>query len=377
MSGRHPASEGPDAMADTARPRFAVTRAAGGTDVAPRLLAHLRAHLDAPSLDYAEAPAPILGGFDTWIYRFSLNGGDPRWTGPLIARVFRAEADSDRARYETLVQNAIAALGYPAPEVLLAEEDAAALGSPFMIMRRIPGTLMFERLLSVRAPWVARLLGHAHARLHDLDAGAFQSMIGGARNPRGVGTFDPLLELAAETVARSGLDGLAPALAWLRDHRPAAGEDDVVCHGDFHPLNVLIEGNDCTGVLDWGWAGVGPAAFDVGATIALIGHGPIDVPRPLRPLVRGARSLITRWYVAGYRAARPLDMEQVRYFEVVRLLQFLCEAGEHIEAIAAGATPPFDSPFVPPEVRGGVIRRLRAFTGVPVSLPDARSAPKR
>ena len=96
-----------------------------------------------------------------------------------------------------------------------------------------------------------------------------------------------------------------------------------------------------------------------------------------RPLVRGARSLITRWYVAGYRAARPLDMEQVRYFEVVRLLQFLCEAGEHIEAIAAGATPPFDSPFVPPEVRGGVIRRLRALTDVPVSLPDARSAPKR
>ena len=167
-----------------ATPRFALTRSRGRADVTAPLLDYLRQRLDAPGLTFAEPPTPVLGGFDTSIYAFVLNNAGARYAGGLIARVFRTPAEAERARYEAVIQNAVASLGYPAPEVLIVEPKPDVLGAPFIIMRRMPGRVMLDALLGVHMGNMATLLGQEHARLHGLDAEEFRRLLAGALEPQ-------------------------------------------------------------------------------------------------------------------------------------------------------------------------------------------------
>jgi len=59
--------------------------------------------------------------------------------GPLILRLGGADADPQRVRLETVVQNTLAGMGYPAPQVMMTESNPDILGGPFMVMQRVPG----------------------------------------------------------------------------------------------------------------------------------------------------------------------------------------------------------------------------------------------
>jgi len=357
-------------VTERSAPRFAVTRSRDSADIAAPLLAYLRQRVDAPALVFAEPPSPILGGFDTSIYAFALGNADGPYSGALIARVFRTPAEAERARYEAAIQNAVASLGYPAPEVLLVEPQSDILGAPFVIMRRMPGRAMLDSLLGLHMGSMATLLGQEHARLHALDAEAFRHLLGDAVDPRRLASIDNVHARYEEGVAAASLEGLRPALRWLREHRPAPAALNAICHGDFHPLNVLVTGREVTGVVDWGWVAIAPPALDVGATVALLTHGPVDLPRPALPLVRVVRGWIVRRYLRAYMSARPLDLEEVRYFEALRLFDFACEAGEQMQAAAGVIESDMQSPFFAPHVRDGVVKRLRRLTHTEVALPS-------
>jgi len=366
-------------MANDSPPRLAVVRERPAADVAAPLRDVLRGRLADPALDFAEPPSPILGGFDTAIFAFRLAAGDPTWCAPLILRLFANAGDAERAAYEAAVQSAVASLGYPAPAVLLAERDAASLGAPFIIMRRLEGRPMLDLLLGTAMRRMARLLGEQHAALHDLDPAQLLRATAGTADPRRLGGVEQFLAWFEEAVVTARLDGLRPALDWLAARRPPPPSRASICHGDFHPLNLLVSGGEVTGVVDWAWAGVGPAEFDVGATIALIMHGPVAVPAPLLPVVRVARRWIVGQYLAAYRARRPLDDVALRYFEALRLCGFVTEAAEQMQAEASGPVLHADmqSPFYPRHIREGALRRLRAITGVDARLPSSGGQGRR
>src|SRR5262249_56734179 len=88
--------------------------------VAEQLLRHLRGRLGTSSLDYAESPARILGGFDTFIYGFSLRGAPARLSGRLILRLYRPDTDPRQACVESTLQHMLATAAYTYPRVLLA-----------------------------------------------------------------------------------------------------------------------------------------------------------------------------------------------------------------------------------------------------------------
>jgi aminoglycoside phosphotransferase (APT) family kinase protein len=356
-------------VSERTKPRFAVTPARHRADIAAPLLAYLRERLGAEALSFAEPATPILGGFDTSIYAFSLADAAGPFSGSLIARVFRTPAEAERARYEAAIQNAVASLGYPAPEILIVESRSDVLGSPFIVMRRMPGRVMLDALLGIRMRRMAALLGREHARLHSLDADTFRRNLRETIEPSRRTALDEIHARYEDGSAAVSLAGLRPALRWLDEHRPTANVASVICHGDFHPLNVLVTGSEVTGVLDWGWVAIGRPALDVGATVALLTHGPVNLPRPLLPLVRVVRRWIVRRYLEAYAAIRPIDLEEVRYFEAFRLFDFACEAGEQMLAEAGMIDSNMQSPFSAPHVRDGVVRRLRQLTGTPVSLP--------
>jgi phosphotransferase family enzyme len=65
---------------------------------------------------------------------------------------------------------------------------------------------------------------------------------------------------------------------------PAHDPAEVICHNDFAPYNVLFEGSEPTGVIDFDVASPGPRAWDMGYTayrfVPLTAPGNPDVAHP-------------------------------------------------------------------------------------------------
>jgi hypothetical protein len=84
-------------------------------EVAQRLRYHLAHVFGCPDAVYIAGPARIQGGFDAAIFGFTLDRVPPSLAEPLILRLSRADADPGRVKLETVVQNTLAEMGFPAP----------------------------------------------------------------------------------------------------------------------------------------------------------------------------------------------------------------------------------------------------------------------
>jgi len=105
-------------------------------DLARRFLDHLRAELGEPGLEYAEPPMAISGGYDAQVFSFRLNTIHEGWARPLILRLLGVQHDPRRAVLESVIQNTVATLGYPAPRAIAATADTTVLGGAFLVMAR-------------------------------------------------------------------------------------------------------------------------------------------------------------------------------------------------------------------------------------------------
>ena len=343
-------------------------------DVAEELLHNLRGRLGNDSVDYSEAPERIHGGFDTFIYGFSLRGAPSRFSGRLILRLYRPDTDPRQACFESTIQNVLAAAGYPSPPVLLIGRAGDGLGLPFVVMPRVPGRLMLDTLWGPTAIRMSTTLARAQTALHAIDPEPVRRALGRAGWTEGALAVDRELRDIEREVQRARLDGLAPGVRWAADNRPRSPGATVVCHGDLHPLNVLVDGGRISGVIDWSERRLrlGDPAYDVGATVAILSHGPVNAPELLAgPIMLGRRCFVAA-YLRAYGRERPIDRDRVRYYEALRCLLFLIEAGVMRQA-AAGVIPPIfkRSAFGDARTARGVTRRFLAITGKELRIPGA------
>lgn len=349
-------------------------------EIARRLLQHLARGFDCPDAVYSEGPSRIQGGFDTAIFGFTLDRVPPQLQGPLVLRLSRAIADPARVKLETVVQNTIAGMGYAAPRVLVTETEPGVLGGPFMIMQRVPGKTLAHAIEGFGAsralPERARLLLRLPAvlngiieqwvemqfRLHRLPAEALLEAVTAVGIDAALVTFEGQLARLQATAERFALAGLQPGLAWLGDHRPVPGQMSI-CHGDFHPLNILAEDGKPTGVIDWPNVVIADPAMDVGSAIANISTVPTGLPWPLRVAARVAIGAALRRYEGAYRARRPLNARAVRYYQVYRAVAQLVPVGA---ARAAGR--PGSGAFHSEAGVANLIALIRRLSGVSVRL---------
>lgn len=339
-------------------------------DVARALLPYLREASRASDLAFAARPARMLGGFDTLVYAFELRDALAPLTGGLVLRVYRDARGPERAQREACVQNAVAALGYPTPRVLLTCLDRTVLGGAFLVMQRLPGRVMLDSFFGPRIVRMPALLAALQVRLHALDPQALRRQLEAAEcSGEGMSVTSDLVSMQSR-IAAARLTGLEPGAQWLLAHRPPPAASPAICHGDFHPLNVLLDGRAVSGVLDWAWSKIDDPAWDVGATVALITQGPLALPGILRGPVIAVRRWLVNRYLRAYAALRPIDLAAVRYYEALRCLAMLIEAGEHRQA-QRGVVPPIAKPtaFVDDSVISGLNARFRAISGVAIFAP--------
>ena len=329
-----------------------------------RLIEHLRAALGA-KVAFAAPPAPLSGGFDTTILAFDLKGAAPDYGGGLVLRLMPRAGDTERVRREAAIHAALVAQGYPAPRVLLAVTDAAPLGRPFLVLQRLAGANMWLNAFGPggrarRILGFSRTLASAQARLHRLDpSGLATSLEDAGVDPAELSVEGELRRLVARIEA-ADLKGLGPGAAWLADNRPAPAAEAVICHGDFHPLNLVMDGMTLSGVVDWSQTILAEPAYDIAATKVLLQFGPIDAPPRARALLDAVRSLPIRRYVRFYRAERPFEVRNLTYFEGLRVMSALVFAGE---------TPPGQAnPWRKPHALAALCRRFARISGIVVRL---------
>jgi aminoglycoside phosphotransferase (APT) family kinase protein len=247
--------------------------------------------------------------------------------------------DSGIAAKEIAIQEEVAVQGYPTPAVHLAGGPGDGLGQAFMIMDLAPGDPMLTGLSGIAAiavlPRLARqlpeVLADSLTRLHRLDPTPVRDRL--ASSGTSVLGMTQVVTSLGESAGLLGREDLADAASWLATHRPPH-KQEVICHGDLHPFNVLVDSDGSITVLDWSAALLAPATYDVAFTGLILAEPPVAVPRPLRPAVRVAGRFLARRFRRNYRriSDTELDDRELSWHEGVVCLRALAEVAGWIAA---------------------------------------------
>lgn len=235
--------------------------------------------------------APLVGrGYTADVYAW----GDGR-----VLKLFHPGPDRDRAEREFRVTRAVRAAGLPAPAVLGMVEVGGRCG---IVCERIAGPSLVDHVQA--RPWAmfaaVRQLAELHARVHRCAAPADLP----SQRDRIAARIDaaPGLPAAERDAARRRLAAL-----------PDGG---VLCHGDFHPGNVLLAPGGPV-VIDWGSAARGHPLGDVAFTVRLLRTArlPPWVPRPMHLLLGCTRPLLLRAYLGWYLRSAPGTRREIEAWQ--------------------------------------------------------------
>jgi aminoglycoside phosphotransferase (APT) family kinase protein len=113
-----------------------------------------------------------------------------------------------------------------------------------------------------------------------------------------------------------------PIVDWLHKRIESVPCEKLsLIHGDFHPMNVMIDGNQNPFVIDWGAAKIGDFRMDLAWTLLL---------------TRAFSSKENRdSYLDGYQRAVGHNIEELDYFEVLAILRRLFDVSV---SLGEGAT---------------------------------------
>jgi aminoglycoside phosphotransferase (APT) family kinase protein len=213
------------------------------------------------------------------------------------------------------------------------------MGLPWLLQERCPGVSALDAVSA--APWtaprVARDLGALQARLHALPLDGCPLSTGGPLSER------YLAEDLDRRRRRVTADDPTAGLEWLHATSARFGDRErVICHGDFHPLNVLVDRSVHPGrysVIDWTDAAVGDPHFDVARSLAIYWVAGIGAPTPAQRRMLGiAAPVLARLHRTAYQSAsgRRLDDRLLAWWEAVHLYRGWLQLMEVAEGAVVG-----------------------------------------
>lgn len=204
------------------------------------------------------------------------------------------------ARYEFDIARAVTANGVPAPQAF----DLITVNErPGIVYARVDGEPVAQRLS--RQPWqvaaMGRLMANVHAAIHRTSAEGLPSQ------------HERLAHKIEQVPALSDAEKqhVVGQLNALPDARQ-------VCHGDFHPENVLLTAHGPQ-VIDWVDATLGHPHADVARTSLLLrtGSSTAKLPPLMRPLVGLALRIFHDAYLDRYLAVNQASRADIQAWEVV------------------------------------------------------------
>jgi len=227
------------------------------------------------------------------------------WRDGRVLKLLRAPGSSAGLAFEIAALEAARSAGVSVPR---AYEEVVIDGRTGLLLERLEGA----DLLTIigQKPWLVfhsgRLTGEIHARINAARAPASLPAVRDVVN-RGLARLAPSEPTLAEWVGR--------ILAHLPD-------GEALCHGDFHP-GQLVSSGDRYAAFDWTGAKRGDPLFDYARTRVLLSMGepPPGTPLTLRFLAKIGRRVLISSYVRSYErhTAERVDEARVRRWEIVNL----------------------------------------------------------
>lgn len=215
------------------------------------------------------------------------------WHQGTVLKLFHDWFSQENIEYEAQTARAVHSSGLPVPQ---AGEIIQVNGRSGLIYERVDGVSMLEAFQ--RQPWrlfyFARRLAVLHAQMHAVEIAIDLPLLRGRllTKIQRAAALPPQVR----TAALSTLDSL-----------PDGGR---ICHGDFHPANVMLNARGAV-VIDWIDAALGNPLADVArSSILVLGAAASDqIPnRGMKALVR----LFHAAYLRHYFRLRPGGEDEYR-----------------------------------------------------------------
>jgi len=219
-----------------------------------------------------------------------------------ILRLLREGREGAGLESEVAAMRAAAEAGVPVPQVY---ELVEVNGRAGVVMERIDGGDLLTMI--ARRPWTVfasgRITGELHARLNQIEA------------PPGL----PLLRERLRRHLGEVMAGGLPARYGEHAMRllEALHDGDRICHGDFHPGNII--GEQHPSIIDWPNVTRGDPDADHARSVLLLrlGEPPPGSPAMLRLAAKVARGLLLSSYRRAYaRVRRPDERAVARWLFV-------------------------------------------------------------
>jgi len=207
-----------------------------------------------------------------------------------------------------LFQDAVAREACPVPGVRLLCTDFSVLGGAFTIMDFMPGRPL---LLSIVPEAMPGVVAGFQVALHRINPAPLMESF----RQCGPGISDCRFRLTTSLVEPRMLAGRYPRLfppivGWLVTHFPGDPERLSICHGDLHPLNILVRNDRVTGVVDWTNATVADPMLDIAGTSLILALASRHFPSWANP------HRMVKAYLDCYRNEMPVAPDRLDYYRV-------------------------------------------------------------
>lgn len=197
-----------------------------------------------------QAVRPLAGATSSTLHSIEVSRNGRRVK--LVLRQFTneewLEEEPDLALHEATSLQKVAEADVPTPEVIAYDADGSCCGVPAILMTLLPGRVELKPMDF--DDWLFRL-AEAIAPVHEVEVGEFSWRYA---------PYNDVSRLEAPDWSRH------PKL-WERAleivNEPWPETRDCFIHRDYHPVNVLWQDSQVSGIVDWPNACRGPAGIDV------------------------------------------------------------------------------------------------------------------
>ena len=269
----------------------------------------------------ARALQRLSGGESSECYRFELYDNPAGVPARLVLRLLREDGAAAR---EWTLQRAVNAAGYPAPMVLRTGASRSAFARPYSVSPYVDG---HDPVAAGAMRRIPVLLADTMRALHDLSISNVSAAM----------PTDQLDVLrVVDELRRSSRPEIARAAAWFVPNR--IEHERVICHGDLHPRNLLMDQGRIVAVVDWELAVLAPRSYDIARTELLLQLMPGVGSTAIKPLVRLLGRRAANQFLRAYQPVQQIDEASLvasRALHALRIVALVCTPGLAADAVRA------------------------------------------
>lgn len=212
------------------------------------------------------------------------------WGEGHVLKLFWPEFSRADADWEASLIQQVWLMGLPSPRV---EDILETDGRWGIVLERVGGVPLTQYIQDdlTRMHFAAQLLGALHRQIHARPAAQLPSQ----------------RQKLVRSLEMSPLSEGQKAV--LLNHLSLLPDGTSLCHGDFHPENVLVNERGIQ-VIDWPNATCGNPVADVARSALLILHSVLPEDLPARAEILKSRARFFQEYLGHYQQGRGLEIEQ-------------------------------------------------------------------